>query len=212
MSKKKEEESLPVTWLFKQSFLIIKHIHYIQIFLPYTFWWNTTDALISLCPKIPFSIFVFIIQKILKLSHPFMALCSPHQLMFKIYIIYIFLYTYMHIYTPTNTYIFICAWIYAFAFTEPESEMKSLNGVQLFVTPWTVAYQAPQSMGFSRQEYWSGLPFPSPGESSQPGDWTRVSHTAGRRFTIWATREAQRTRNPKVNAALYNCHFYLTPW
>ena len=33
---------------------------------------------------------------------------------------------------------------------------------QLFVTPWTVAYQAPLSMGFSRQEYWSGLPFPSP--------------------------------------------------
>ena len=34
--------------------------------------------------------------------------------------------------------------------------------VRLFVTPWTVAHQAPLSMGFSRQEYWSGLPFPSP--------------------------------------------------
>ena len=45
-------------------------------------------------------------------------------------------------------------------------------------------------MGFSRQEYWSGLPFPSPGESSQPRDRTRVSHTAGRRFNLWATREA----------------------
>ena len=40
--------------------------------------------------------------------------------------------------------------------------MKSLNRVRLFVTPWTVAYQAPPSMGFSRQECWSGLPFPSP--------------------------------------------------
>ena len=40
--------------------------------------------------------------------------------------------------------------------------MKSLSHVQLFVTPWTVAYQAPPFMGFSRQEYWSGLPFPSP--------------------------------------------------
>ena len=40
--------------------------------------------------------------------------------------------------------------------------VKSLSRVQLFATPWTVAYQAPQSMGFSRQEYWSGLPFPSP--------------------------------------------------
>ena len=39
---------------------------------------------------------------------------------------------------------------------------QSLSRVQLFVTPWTVAYQAPPSMGFSRQECWSGLPFPSP--------------------------------------------------
>ena len=39
--------------------------------------------------------------------------------------------------------------------------MKLLSCVQLFGTPWTVAYQAPPSMGFSRQEYWSGLPFPS---------------------------------------------------
>ena len=41
--------------------------------------------------------------------------------------------------------------------------MKSLSCVRLFATPWTVAYQAPPSMGFSRQQYWSGLPFPSPG-------------------------------------------------
>ena len=39
------------------------------------------------------------------------------------------------------------------------SEVKSLSRVRLFATPWTVAYQAPQSVGFSRQEYWSGLPF-----------------------------------------------------
>ena len=38
--------------------------------------------------------------------------------------------------------------------------MKSLSRVQLFATPWTVAHQAPPSMGFSRQEQWSGLPFP----------------------------------------------------
>ena len=43
-----------------------------------------------------------------------------------------------------------------------DDEVKSLSGVQLFATPWTVAYQAPLSMGFSRQEYWSGLPLPSP--------------------------------------------------
>ena len=47
--------------------------------------------------------------------------------------------------------------------------MKSLSRVQLFVTPWTVAYQAPPSMGFSWPEYWSGLPFPSPGDLPDPG-------------------------------------------
>ena len=41
-------------------------------------------------------------------------------------------------------------------------KVKLLSSVRLFATPWTVAYQAPPSMGFSRQEYWSGLPFPSP--------------------------------------------------
>ena len=49
------------------------------------------------------------------------------------------------------------------------SEVKSLSCVPLFATPWTVAYQAPLSMGFSRQEYWSGLPFPSPGDLLNPG-------------------------------------------
>ena len=42
------------------------------------------------------------------------------------------------------------------------SEVKPLSCVQFFVIPWTVAYHTPPSMGFSRQEYWSGLPFPSP--------------------------------------------------
>ena len=48
-------------------------------------------------------------------------------------------------------------------------EVKSLSRVQLFVTPLTVAYQASQSMGFSRQEYWSGLPFLSPGDLPNSG-------------------------------------------
>ena len=48
-------------------------------------------------------------------------------------------------------------------------KVKLLSRVQLFATPWTVAYQAPLSMGFSRQEYWSGLPFPSPGDLPNPG-------------------------------------------
>ena len=52
-------------------------------------------------------------------------------------------------------------------------KVKSLSCVLLFATPWTVAHQAPQSMGFSRQEYWSGLPLPSPGDlpdlGTEPG-------------------------------------------
>ena len=44
-----------------------------------------------------------------------------------------------------------------------------LSHIQLFVTPWTVPCQAPLSMGFSRQEYWSGLPFPPPGDLPDTG-------------------------------------------
>ena len=46
---------------------------------------------------------------------------------------------------------------------------KSLSRVGLFVTLWTIAHQAPLSMGFSRQEYWSGLPFSSPEDLPDPG-------------------------------------------
>ena len=48
-------------------------------------------------------------------------------------------------------------------------KVKSLSRVRFFVTPWTITYQAPPSMEFSRQEYWSGLPFPSPGGLPDPG-------------------------------------------
>ena len=48
-------------------------------------------------------------------------------------------------------------------------KVKSLSLEQLVATPWTVAYQAPPFMGFSRREYWSGLPFPSPGDLPNPG-------------------------------------------
>ena len=49
-----------------------------------------------------------------------------------------------------------------------ERKVKSLSRVRLFATPWTITYQACLSMGFSRQEYWSGLPFPSPGDLPDP--------------------------------------------
>ena len=48
-------------------------------------------------------------------------------------------------------------------------KVKSLSHVRLSETPWTVAHQAPPSMEFSGQEYWSGLPFPSPGDLLDPG-------------------------------------------
>ena len=52
---------------------------------------------------------------------------------------------------------------------EDRGKVKSFSHVRLFGTPWTVTYQAPPSMGFSRQECWSGLPFPSPGDLPDTG-------------------------------------------
>ena len=59
---------------------------------------------------------------------------------------------------------YLCKWGW-----KVKVKVKSLSPVRLFVTPWTVVYQAPLSTGFSRQEYWSGLPFPSPGGLPDPG-------------------------------------------
>ena len=67
--------------------------------------------------------------------------------------------------------------------------MKSPSCVRLFTTPWTVGYQAPLSMGFSREEYWSGLPLPSPGNLPDPGMEPR-SPALWWHFTVWATKEA----------------------
>ena len=70
----------------------------------------------------------------------------------------------MHIPFPARLYL-KCHHICSFCL----SEVKSLSRVRLFATPWTVAYQAPLPMGFSRQECQSGLPFPSPGDLPDPG-------------------------------------------
>ena len=58
-----------------------------------------------------------------------------------------------------------------------------LSHVHLFVTPWTTACQASWSMGFSRQEYWSGLPFPTPGDLPNPGIEPGSPILAGEFFT-----------------------------
>ena len=93
----------------------------------------------------------------------------------------------------------------------PQSNLRStsmrcmlscFSCVWLFATLWTVAHQAPQSMGFSRQEFWSGLPFSSCRGSSCPRDWTQVqSCIAGGFFTPWTTGEAHIHNN--------NCYCYL---
>ena len=59
--------------------------------------------------------------------------------------------------------------------TTGKKKVKSLSSVRLFATPWTIAYQAPPSMGFSRQEYWSWLLFSSPGYPPNPGIKPRSS-------------------------------------
>ena len=61
---------------------------------------------------------------------------------------------------------------------------QTLSCVQLSATPWTVAHQVPLSMGFSRKEYWSGLPCPPPGDLPHPGIKLMSPALAGRFFTI----------------------------
>ena len=60
------------------------------------------------------------------------------------------------------TYMCVCIYVCC-------AVLSCFNHVQLFATLWTVAHQAPLSMGFSRQEFWSGLPFPPPGDLPDPG-------------------------------------------
>ena len=69
--------------------------------------------------------------------------------------------------------------------------IQSLSYVQLFVTPWSVAHQIPLSIGFPRQEYWSGLPFPSPGHLPNSGIKPASPAVAGGFFYHWATWKAR---------------------
>ena len=88
----------------------------------------------------------------------------------------------------------VCLWLgWEQSFKQKKwSKSVSHSVVSDFLWPaWTVARQAPLSMEFSRQEYWSGLPFPSPGDLPNPRDRTQVSCIKGRFFTNWAVREAQ---------------------
>ena len=84
----------------------------------------------------------------------------------------------------------------------PIKWVKSLSRVQLFATPWTTAYQASLSMGFYMPEYWSGLPFASPGDLPNPGIEPGSPILLGRHFTVWATREV-------LCIYVYLCPVYL---
>ena len=96
-------------------------------------------------------------------------------------------------------------------------KVKSLCHVWLFVTPWTVACQAPLSLGFSRQEYWSGLPFPSLGDLPDPGI-KPGSPALQADSTIWATREAHighiyiYTYQIRSDQSLIRVWLFATPW
>ena len=81
---------------------------------------------------------------------------------------------------------------------------QSLSHVQLFMAPWTVALQAPLFMAFPRQECWSGLPFPSPGDLPSPGmePASLVSCIVGRFFTTSATWEALSKSHTVMSGAL----------
>ena len=70
-----------------------------------------------------------------------------------------------------------------FLLFKPLCVLSRLSRVQLFVTPWTVVCQAPPSMGFSGQEYWSGLPCPPPGDLTDPGIEPESPALAGGFFT-----------------------------
>ena len=86
--------------------------------------------------------------------------------------------------THSSQMVLVTRW-YEFALLSSRSVMSSS-----FVTPWTVAHQAPLSMRFPWQEYWSGPPFPSLGDLPDPEIEPKSPALAGRFFTIWATREA----------------------
>ena len=82
--------------------------------------------------------------------------------------------------------------------------VKSLSCVRFFATPWTVAYQASPSIEFSRQEYWSGLPFPSPGDLPDPGIKPR---SPGLQADALPSEPEGKALNAHVNNKRMTCYF-----
>ena len=79
-------------------------------------------------------------------------------------------------------------------------KVKSISRVWLFATPRTLAYKTPPSMELSRQEKWSGLPFPSPGDLSDPGIKPVSPALQADAFITWATREVMTNLDSILNS------------
>ena len=118
---------------------------------------------------------------------------------------YIYIYIYVIYYTYANRKMCYYKWshlcpsvgsIYIFTYTSMHSAIVAnmilpivLSHAQFFATPWITACQAPLSIKFSRQEYWSGLPFPSPGDLPNPGIKPMLPVLAGKFFTTKPPRK-----------------------
>ena len=95
--------------------------------------------------------------------------------------------------------------------------MKSLSHVQLFATPWTGAYQSSQAMGFSRQEYWSGLPFNAKvGSQEIPGVTGKfglgVHNEAGQRLTVFPKKHTGHSKHPLPATQETTLNIDVTRW
>ena len=113
-------------------------------------WWED-----SFCLSVAFQISCMWLENLICLPEPLIQ--RNWELMFSLFCFY-FLTPQLEGRHNSDKLIYSIQW-----------KWSRLSRVWLFATPWAVAYQASQSMGFSRQEYWSGLPFPSPGDLPDPG-------------------------------------------
>ena len=111
-----------------------------------------------------------------------------------------------------------CVWL--IMLNTLEGSLCMLNHVLTFATPWTIAHQAPLSMEFSRQEYWSGLLFSTPGDLPNPGIKTMSFKSpilVGRFFITLTTKEALVRHSPSLNSVLMqdlnneNCEIWSEP-
>ena len=91
-----------------------------------------------------------------------------------------------------STLLVLALELYTLKLVIVKGKVKSLSRVQLFETPWTVAHQAPPSVGFSRQKYWNGLLFPYYSESKECLEVVKTSPDLLPRFTFWDNSISQK--------------------